>query len=625
MSWEVLTMRSNPSFFSPTIYRTALTRFAPLWIVYLLLWLFGLPLSILFKANDPSYSHLLLQTSILYGALRYGLVANLVYAAAVAMVLHCWMYNSRSVNTIAALPVRREAHFLSNLAAAITFSLGPNLVIALLTWAASISAGYPSPYCVAVWLALMTLEYLFFYGLANLCAAIVGQLLALPALYLLLNCGAILLNIVVNSLLSTFVYGMSRNAVTPLAVFSPAYYYLEKITLSEKVVGQGSEAVTYCLFQSWTYPLLTAAAGVLLLVLSFFLLRRRAMEYTGDVIAVRALRPVLKYCFTIFCAIVLGVVGATLFFSGSRGPALPAVILCMLLGAFLGYFAAEILLHKTFRVFRRGWLGFGIVCAVLLLSVGLVELDAFGYEKNIPTASGVESVTLSSNALWHDVIVTDEAHIADLLTLHQQIVEQKAHQEDLARMESTEENPVESCTLDLVYQYHDGRTLARSYEIFCTPELWLDDTSLPRQYAAVLTDPYIVCAAMTPTFEVSVQSINYGYVSLYEGTSYNYITKDLTASEAYDLYTTAILPDLQDGQVGKPFLYSFDKDHETQYMASIYIEFVHTVDTPTKSFDGPTPIASHYVSITPTVGSRTAQWLMEHGYEITLMEDTDTL
>ena len=45
MNWEVLTMRSNPSFFSPTIYRTALTRFAPLWIVYLIVWVVTLPLA----------------------------------------------------------------------------------------------------------------------------------------------------------------------------------------------------------------------------------------------------------------------------------------------------------------------------------------------------------------------------------------------------------------------------------------------------------------------------------------------------------------------------------------------------------------------------------------------------
>ena len=102
MNWEVLTMRSNPSFFSPTVYRTALTRFAPLWIVYLIVWVVTLPLAMLFQAGDASYSLVMMQYAILNGAVHYGPIANLIYAAAVAMALHSWMYHTRSVNTVAA-------------------------------------------------------------------------------------------------------------------------------------------------------------------------------------------------------------------------------------------------------------------------------------------------------------------------------------------------------------------------------------------------------------------------------------------------------------------------------------------------------------------------------------------
>ena len=38
-------MRSKASFFNGTVYRKNLTRFAPLWILYLVVWLFILPLS----------------------------------------------------------------------------------------------------------------------------------------------------------------------------------------------------------------------------------------------------------------------------------------------------------------------------------------------------------------------------------------------------------------------------------------------------------------------------------------------------------------------------------------------------------------------------------------------------
>ena len=238
----------------------------------------------------------------------------------------------------------------------------------------------------------------------------------------------------------------------------------------------------------------------------------------------------------------------------------------------------------------------------------------------------MEGIALSSPLCPDDVVITDEAHIADLLTLHQQIIEQKEQQETLlADWAAMVDNTVESSSLDLIYQYRDGRTLARSYDICCTEELWLDTASLPRQFAAILTDPYIVSAATVPTFDVTVRSINYGYVSIYEGPTYNYITQDLTASDAYDLYTNAVLPDLQEGLVGRPVLYSYDTSSDAQYMASIFMEFLHTVDTPTQTLeDSMAVVASDYLSLTPTVGSRTAQWLMDHGYTMEIYDETAT-
>ena len=35
-----------------------------------------------------------------------------------------------------------------------------------------------------------------------------------------------------------------------------------------------------------------------------------------------------------------------------------------------------------------------------------------------------------------------------------------------------------------------------------------------------------------------------------------------------------------------------------------------------------TVVASDYLSLTPTVGSRTAQWLMDHGYTMEIYDET---
>ena len=205
-------------------------------------------------------------------------------------------------------------------------------------------------------------------------------------------------------------------------------------------------------------------------------------------IAVRPLRPVLKYCVTIFCSLVLGVLTALTFFSGGSSPSLAAMLICLLAGGFVGYFMSEILLKKSFQVFRREWIGFGVFSLCLLAAALLMEMDAFGFERRVPAVSDVESITLDGSTFWNPAIVTEEAYIADLITLHQSIVSDKAEQEALAAQWPNGDQ-LDYTVIDLVYQLKNGRTLARTYRLYCTEEIWHDASSLPRQYADILQDP----------------------------------------------------------------------------------------------------------------------------------------
>ena len=71
----------------------------------------------------------------------------------------------------------------------------------------------------------------------------------------------------------------------------------------------------------------------------------------------------------------------------------------MLFAGLLGYFAAEMLLHKSFRVWRTGRVGALVFSAVLVCFGVAMSLDLTGYESYTPDAEEVEfvSVYLSSN------------------------------------------------------------------------------------------------------------------------------------------------------------------------------------------------------------------------------------
>ena len=55
-----------------------------------------------------------------------------------------------------------------------------------------------------------------------------------------------------------------------------------------------------------------AAIGIALTVLALLIFRRREMERSGDVIAVKPLRPVFLYCFSFGSAIVLSYIVSSL-------------------------------------------------------------------------------------------------------------------------------------------------------------------------------------------------------------------------------------------------------------------------------------------------------------------------
>ena len=169
-----------------------------------------------------------------------------------------------------------------------------------------------------------------------------------------------------------------------------------------------------------------AAAGLLLSGAALLLYKRRRMETAGDVVAIQVLKPVFKYCLCFGTALVFADVTIQLFYrTEARGLAAAGLVLgLMLVGAFIGYFAAEMLIQKTLKVFRGKWKGFAVACAVIALFVGVFEFDLTGYERRVPAPEDVDFVAVQAGG---DVAeLKDPARIAEALELHRAVIENKA-------------------------------------------------------------------------------------------------------------------------------------------------------------------------------------------------------
>ena len=426
-------MRSATSYFNSTLYRKTLARFWPLWGLWGLGWLFLLPLNFLnswlrySRQSDPDVPGFMLQDAKnVPSLLSPGVFLALLFAILCAMAVFGYLYNSRSACWTHALPLRREALFTTQYLAGLSFLLLPLAAAGVLTAAVEVSFLPMDSWGTALsalltWLLAQSGICLFFFSFAAFCAMFTGHILALPAFYFILNCLVSGLWALVDALMSEFFYGYWNNSkvLTVVEYLTPAH------ALSRAVnYGYGDEG------NQLSSPGTVAAyalVGAALFLVSLYVYRRRHVETAGDVVAIPLVRPLFKYGVSFCVGLCFGMFTVAFFNFYS----LTALIPFILLWSVVGYFAAEMLLKKSFRVFRA-WRGAAVMAAVLLaLCLGCLA-DVFGVASRVPAPGQVTSVEVmldmgypSDGGRSLGAYLDDPNQIQIITALHQAIVDNR--------------------------------------------------------------------------------------------------------------------------------------------------------------------------------------------------------
>ena len=550
-------MTSAKSFFEPVLYRRDLRKTAPLWVCYLIFWQFILTLPIL-NLGVSSYNSVTyqLQRTVLNGLLISCALAS-VYGLAIAWLVFGGLFRANTACFDASLPVRRESQFLTHYLSGITVGFGSNLIIALAAFAAvaakSFSAGITIPLlCCVQFFVYSCFAYLFFFSFAVFLCMIVEHIAAMPVLYVILNFTVYGVWMILQYLLVTFVYGMPE-AVSedPADLFSPLVYLLNgglAVTTIHETTPSGEWWAKYAELTGGNYVIALAAFGVLFAVAALLLYRRHETERSGDVIAIRQLKPVFLYCFSIGCGLVLGILLVAL---AGIEHSFAVTILCVLLGAFLGYFAARMMMAKSLRVFSgaKTWLGFGAVVLVFLLAFGAMKLDLFGYEKWIPAQEDVASVQVLTGYydIGNDRSCSDPEIIEEAITLHRAILDNRKNEERL-RSDNTWSG---GRSIVLSYELKNGKTVTRNYGIFCAGfdspcnDVYEQAGELYNSTPLVLLRWALPDGMTASDFKLCVIS------GPDKKTPELYTSYYLSSDEALEFYETCVLPDLKETSLGR--------------------------------------------------------------------------
>lgn len=431
-------MKLRTSYFNSTVLKKDTTRFAPLWGLYSV---FTLMVVFLLWSNDISPARFANNASDIMRSMG---IVNFVYAGLCAILLFGDLFAPRLCNALHAMPLRREGWFLTHCAAGFLFCIVPNTVAALIC--ALLLRQYF--WMAFVWLGLMVLQFLFFFGVGALAAVSAGNRLGAIAIYGIINLLAVIAAWLVITFYEPFLYGIELEAeaytwLSPIVQFSGSDFVNTSYDKIEGLIWKGFVA------DQWRYAYIAAAVGAVFLLLAVLVYRKRKLENAGDFISLQPVGPVFLIIYTL-C------VGAAMYFisdvtaEGSR-------YVFLILGLAIGFFTGKMLLERKVNVFKgKTFLHFGIFLALFAASVGLTWLDPVGTTRYVPDVQQITSVSISPYASYHyrqnfSLELTETEDITTVTDLHK----------DLLTDRTTNKNTA----LYIRYELKNGTQVNRKYYV----------------------------------------------------------------------------------------------------------------------------------------------------------------
>lgn len=358
-----------------------------------------------------------------------------------------------------------------------------------------------------------------------------------------------------------------------------------------------------------------ALAGLVLAAVGLVVYRTRPLETAGDVVAVKWVRPVFKYGVAFCAAVTIGIFLRELFRTLLPGGMWPMLGL-MVLGGLIGYFAAEMLLRKTFRVLRRSWKGALALCLALTAAALTMNYDLIGFNR-APSRYNVVSVYLwgpytypSDSASHFDIYCTDSEDIEAVLALHQAIARDQQELQD--RLEHDRystgydpENPdqplVQSQNVYFSYNLADGSQLTREY----TLQLYSTDLEDPDSVASLLNSIINAPDAIENSYFSGVE-IQDAFDSLaeasvenvYNAGSQTYDSLEVLSEADRNALLAAVRSDLAAGRLGQRYLFDDKERNDTCCLADLKLSFFKTIKDP----DQYGQLWEHDWSTTVTIG-----------------------
>ncbi|NLL68443.1 MAG: ABC transporter permease [Clostridiaceae bacterium] len=309
------------------------------------------------------------------------------YPLVAALAMFSYMHFQKNTAMIHSLPLTRSTLYVTNYISGLVIVIIPLLFNGLILIITEVIVGIPKTSYTWAWLGVNLIMTFLLYNFAIFIGMFSGHMAAHAIFFYILNFLALFIEGVIRSIMVNFFFGYSYSYIDPtFEVLSPLYYLETLYRGFQSDRGNIVVLVGYFI------------VGIVFLVSAYYLYKKRQMEVATDVISYSFVKPIFKYSVAFCSAALIGTIIVDIL---SVSETLSAYIISYLIGGFIGYFAAEMLMRKTFRVFKayKGFVAFSLILSLFLCSI---EFDLYGFERKVPKDSEVEIISVSS---YHDLVM----------------------------------------------------------------------------------------------------------------------------------------------------------------------------------------------------------------------------
>lgn len=441
------------SLFNKCVYKTTLKRFKLGSFLYFILLFLCVPLPMLIRGADNfaaqdyySYGQLIKVNYTIFKQefIIFPMLLALAVPTVTALLVYNYMHSPRHAVFIHGAPVKRSANFVSSALAGLTLMIVPVLLVGVIFLAMS-ALGFSRSICAAsvfLWIAVNICVLFIMFSIATISAVLTGNAFALVVINALIHGFFPIIALAMETFGPEFLLGYAEGQyITGVLKLSPVVWLFGHVDFN--LTGIFSEIAT------WVY----LAVGIIIMILSCELYKKRKMELCSDVAGFSAMRYVLKYFISAFAfIIVFGVFRVGLRMSNIFFYPLAAV-LCAIV-----YFACEMVIRKTTRVFSniKGLLIFYAVTAVFLCFIAFTSF--FGFETRIPDMEKISEATIYDYYNEKIPYVSEEEYIDKIRDIHRDLIEI-----DAVSKQATEGGVFNE--LQLKYNLKNGKSLTRFYYV----------------------------------------------------------------------------------------------------------------------------------------------------------------